>query len=309
MEIGVALSLGGYPEGDRFEPPKWEDLRGQARVAEQVGFDLVIGEDCLTQPFGDRTSEHWESMTVLAAIAEATSTIRIGHGVVNSPYRTPGLIAKCAETLDEISGGRFFLGIGAGNTPDADYQAFGIDADPRFSRFEEKIRIVADLLRTGTATFDGQYHRADDAQFGLRGPRASGPPIVIAAGGQKMMRLTAEIADGWNWWGGPHVTPADIEEPIARLEAACEEVGRDPQTLERTVDLYLPLVPGGVEYDPDRPLASDEETAEAILAFGELGVSEVRCYPHPFMPGVRRRAGRFEAIENMADVVGMVHDG
>lgn len=309
MDVGIALSFGGYPESGRFEPPTWKDLREQARAAEAVGFDLLIGEDCLSQPFGDRTSGHWESMTVLAALAEATSVIRIGHGVVNAPYRNPGLIAKSAETLDEISGGRFFLGIGAGNTPDADYRAFGVAADPRFSRFDETIRIVADLLRDGRTTFDGRYHRADDAQLLLRGPRDSGPPIVIAAGGPRMMRLAAEVADGWNWWGGPHATPDEFEDRMRALDVACEEVGRDPATLDRTLDLHLPLVPGGVEFDPDRPLPSDEETAEAILAFGELGVREVRCYPHPFLPGVRRASGRVELVEGMADLVAMVQAG
>lgn len=171
VDIGVALALGGIVGSDRMEPPTWESIRDQVVAAEQVGFDLVIAEDALTQPINDDVKvNHWESFAILGAAAAVTSTIRLGHGVVNAPYRNPGLTAKLAETLDEISGGRFFLGIGAGNTPDGDYAAFGIEADPRFSRFAETIEIIHDLLKEGSATLDGEYHRAEGAELLGRSP-------------------------------------------------------------------------------------------------------------------------------------------
>lgn len=309
MDIGIALALGGLFGSDRFEAPSWRSIRAQARAAEEVGFDLLIVEDALSQPHGDDgpISDHWESSTVLAAIAETTSRIRIGHGVVNAPYRNPGLLAKTIATLDEISGGRAFLGIGAGNTPDADYRSYGIDADPRYSRFEDTLEIVAGLLHDRQVDHEGRFHRAEARQY-LVGPRER-VPIVVAAGGPKMMRLAARLADGWNWWGSPHASPADLKPTIDGLERACEEVGRDPATLMRTLDLYLPVAPAGVEFDPDRQQPSEQETAEAILSFGELGVSEVRCYLHPAVPGARRREPRVGLVEGMAGVVERVHAG
>lgn len=307
MDIGLALALGGIPTGDRFQPPTWRSIRDQAVAAEAAGFDLVIAEDALSQPIPDGpVVDHWESMTVLGAVAAATSRIRLGHGVVNAPYRAPGLLAKSIETLDEISGGRVFLGIGAGNTPDADYRAFGIPASPRFSRFEETIRIVAQLLRGEVSDLDGTYHRTEGARLQIRGPQA-GPPIVVAGQGPRMLRLAAELADGWNWWIGPHGTPADLQPTLDGLEQACEEVGRDPATLRRTLDAYLPLAPAGLEFDPDRPAPSDEETAEAILAFAEVGIAEVRCYVHPHVAGSRELARRVGLVEELAGVVELVH--
>lgn len=306
MDIGVALALGGIVDSDRFEPPTWESIRDQVTTAEQVGFDLVIAEDALSQPIGDGVQvDHWESVSVLAAAATVTSTIRLGHGVLNAPYRNPGMTAKIAETLDEISGGRFFLGIGAGNTPDDDYRAFGIDADPRYSRFAETIEIVHGLLKEGSATYDGQHHRAEEARLLGRSPRAGDIPIIIAAGGPRMMRLTARFADAWNWWADTDATPDTLRPKIDELERACEQEERDPDTLARTLDLYLP--PGGPTDDGDLP--ADGQIADAILAFGELGISEVRCYLHPGMPGSRQVAPRVGLVEDMAAVVELVHAG
>ena len=306
MDIGVALALGGIVGSDRFEPPTWESIRNQVVAAEQVGFDLVIAEDALTQPLGDDVKvNHWESFAILGAAAAVTSRIRLGHGVINAPYRNPGLTAKIAETLDEVSGGRFFLGIGAGNTPDGDYRAFGIDADPRFSRFAETIEIIHALLKEGRATFDGEYHTAEDAELLGRSPHAGEIPIVIAAGGPRMMGLTARFADAWNWWGDMEATPETLMPKVDELERACEEAGRDPATLGRTLDLYLPV--GGVPEDGALP--DDHQTAERILSFGELGFTEVRCYLHPGMPGSRQVLPRVGLVESMGGVVELVHAG
>jgi alkanesulfonate monooxygenase SsuD/methylene tetrahydromethanopterin reductase-like flavin-dependent oxidoreductase (luciferase family) len=305
MRIGLAIELGGRP-GWLVEPPTYDDLRARAHLAEEVGFDLVMVDDQLSSPLEDVTVGGWSSVAVLAALAQATSRIDLGHSVVNAPYRHPGILAQIAATLDEISGGRFYLGIGAGNTPDADYESFGILADPRYSRFVETLQIVHDLLRTGTSTFDGTYHATNDAELPLRGPRKGDIPIIVAAGGPRMMRTAARLADGWNWWAMPFADPADMRPRIDELERACDEVGRDPATLDRSLDLYFPVAPVGWDRqaDGDPPPATAEQTAEALLAYGDLGVTEVRCY----LP--RRNlahADRLPAVEAMADVVRLLH--
>jgi alkanesulfonate monooxygenase SsuD/methylene tetrahydromethanopterin reductase-like flavin-dependent oxidoreductase (luciferase family) len=301
----LAIELGGRP-GWRVEPPTHDDVRARALLAEEVGFDLVMVEDQLSVPMDDVTVGSWESVVILAALAEATTKIDLGHSVVNAPYRRPGHLAEIAATLDEVSGGRFFLGIGAGNTPDADYHAFGIPADPRYSRFVETLQIVHDLLRTGTSTFEGTYHVTRGAELVQRGPREGDIPIIVAAGGPKMMRTAARLADGWNWWAVPFADPDDMRPRIDELERACEEVGRDPATLDRSLDLYFPVAPVGWDREDagDPPPATAEQTAEALLAYRDLGVSEVRCY----LP--RRNLAhddRLPAVEAMADVVELLH--
>ncbi len=307
MRIGLAIELTGKP-GWRIEPPSFDHVRSQGVLAERTGFDLVIVEDALSFPVDELTVGAWESVVVLGALAEATSTIRIGHGVVNAPYRSPGHLAKIAETLDEVSGGRYVLGLGSGNTPDADYHAFGIPADHRYSRFVEYLSIVHDLLRHGRAQFDGTYHTVRDAQLVLRGPRPAGPPIVVGAHGPKMLRATARFADEWNWWVAPFAAPEGLRPLVDELTRACEEVGRDPDTLGRSLDVYFPVAPPGwdPERDGDPPPVSDAAVAEALLAYGELGIREVRCY----LP--RRDVTpqqRLQAIEDMADVVAQVQQG
>ena len=304
IRLGLAIELTGRP-GWRVEPPDYGFVREQARTAERVGFDLVVVEDALSFPFDDITVGAWESVVVLGALAEATSTIRLGHSVINTPYRAPGHLAKIAETLDEVSGGRYELGVGAGNTPDADYRAFGIPAAPRYSRFVECLEIVHQMLHTGRADFDGRHHVAEGAELVLRGPRPAGPPIVVGAGGPKMMRAAARFGDGWNWWANPHTTPAHIAPLVDELTRACVEVGRDPDSIRRSLDLYFPVAPPGwdVEHDGAAPQASDDETVDALLAYATLGISEIRCYlPRPVSPSERLRS-----IEEMSGIVERVH--
>lgn len=307
MRIGLAIELTGRP-GWRIEPPSFDHVRSQGVLAERTGFDLLVIEDVLSMPLDDVTVGAWESVVVLSALAEATTTIRLGHGVVNAPYRSPGHLAKIAETLDEVSGGRYVLGLGSGNTPDADYHAYGIPADRRYSRFVEYLRIVHDLLRHGSAELDGRYHTVRGAQLVLRGPRPAGPPIVVGAQGPKMLRATAQLADEWNWWVPPFATPDQVRPLTEELTRACEEVGRDPDTLGRSLDVYFPVAPSGWERerDGDPPQVSDADVVESLLAYGELGIGEVRCY----LPrrGVTPQQ-RLEAIEDMADIVAQVQQG
>lgn len=156
----------------------WDGARAPA--AEGAGFDLVVFEDALLHPDDGGSLGVWESVSMVAAVAAITSRLGIGHAVLNSPYRQPALTAKIAATLDEIAGGRYTFGIGLGNTPD-DYPLFGMDADPRYSRFAEAIEIIHGLLRTGRTDFEGTYYRAPGAELVLAGPRPAALPIIIAA--------------------------------------------------------------------------------------------------------------------------------
>lgn len=281
MRIGLIIGLNGRPGVDA---PSWGGIREQVVTAEEVGFDLVVFEDGLLYEWGEEPHGLWESVSIAGAIAASTSRIEFGHSVINSPYRAPAMMAKIAATLDEISEGRYVFGLGAGNTND--YEAFGFPPDRRYSRFAEAVEIIHTMLKEGESTFSGEFYRTENARILLRGPRPSGPPIVIAAGGPKMLQLAARFGDGWNWWtGDPEGGHVALEELVQQLDSACLEAGRDPATLHRTLDVY------SIEADDIDPAA----TAEMLIGYGELGFTEVRCNLKPLATP--------DAIESMAEVV------
>ena len=251
----------------------------------------------LLYPHDDGNDGVWDPICMAGAIAASTSRIGIAHAVLNNPYRHPAITARIAGTLDEISGGRYSMGIGLGATPD-DYPRFGISADRRYSRFAESIEIISGLLRTGRVRFEGEFYSVPDGELVLRGPRADGPPIIIAAAKPKMLRLAARYADEWNWWAGDPADPGAMQDLVAELARACEEVRRDPASLARSVDLFSlgPPEPTGT--------ASAPAIAERILAWESLGFGEARINLR--VPGALSLS---EAVAAMAEVVALVQDG
>ncbi len=305
MRIGLITQLHGRPDGDT-PAPSWASISERAATAEAAGFDMFVFEDALLYRGEETTDGVWESVSIAAAVAATTGRIDLGQSVVNSPYRSPAMTAKIADTIDEISGGRFVLGIGAGNTADSDYEAFGFPTDRRYSRFAEAIQIIHGLLKNGQVDFEGEFYTARQAELVLRGPRQEGPPISVAAGGPKMLQLVAKYADAWNWWGFDETfeqLDKRLGPIIELLEQACEAEGRDLSTLGRTFDLYT-VVPEGFKangLDMERPITgTSEEIASHILTLGDLGFGEVRCDVFPKTA---------TAVEAMQPVVEIVHAG
>jgi len=305
MRIGLINQLHGRPSGST-PPPDWETISARAATTEEASFDLFVFEDALLYRWEEGSTDGvWESVSIAGALAATTSTMRIAHSVINSPYRSPAMMASIATTLDEISGGRYTLGIGAGNTFDSDYRAFGFPTDHRYARFAEAIHILHSLLRTGAIDFEGVFYSVEESELVLRGPSPNGPPINIAAGGPKMMSLVAKYADEWNWWGWDETgeqTRTRLHPIIQSLERALGEIGRDPSGLTRTFDLYS-VLPGGLAADHGQKnivTGESEEIAHSILELGELGFEEVRVDLWP---------RSIAAIEAMAPVVDLVHRG
>jgi alkanesulfonate monooxygenase SsuD/methylene tetrahydromethanopterin reductase-like flavin-dependent oxidoreductase (luciferase family) len=310
MRIGLITRLSGRPNGD-VPAPTWESISERATIAEAAGFDVFVLEDALLYRGEESTDGVWESMSIAAAVAATTHRIDLGQSVINSPYRSPAMTAKIADTIDEISGGRFVLGIGAGNTADSDYEAFGFPTDRRYSRFAEAIQIIHGLLKNGAVDFDGEFYTAKQAELVLRGPRPQGPPINIAAGGPKMMRLVARYADAWNWWNWDETidqTKERLKPIIESLERACEADDRDPSTLARTFDVFT-VVPEGFNrqggtvdgLDMKQPITGTSgQIADYILSLADLGFEEVRCEVYPKTTA---------AVEAMQPVVEAVHAG
>lgn len=292
MRIGVAVRMIEGPDSQGRPVPRWEHIRAQALAAETVGFDTIAIADAISE--GGRG--YWEGMTLAGALAAATTRIGIAHSVVNAPYRSPAVVARAADTLDEISDGRYTLGIGAGNTPD-DYVMFAMDADPRFGRFAEDLEVIVQLLRDGRADFQGTYTSAHADWWSPRGPRPHGPPVVVAAGGPKMVALTARVADGWNWWAGAGGSTDHLPPILEHLDRQAS--GRP---FQRSIDMY--------SFDPlglldDRPegvaTGSAEQMAEPIVRLADLGIDEVRI--DIWAPPDRLA----EATEAMTEVVALVH--
>ena len=164
MKVGVQL-----PEVEWV--PRWADIREMALAAEEIGLDSIwVGDHLLYRYPDDAGNETqpargpWEAWTQLAAVAAVTERIELGPLVAATSFHNPAMIAKKAATLDEISGGRLILGLGAGWN-ETEYRAYGFPFDHRVSRFEEAFTIIRVLLKDGRIDFAGDYYRLTDAEL------------------------------------------------------------------------------------------------------------------------------------------------
>jgi alkanesulfonate monooxygenase SsuD/methylene tetrahydromethanopterin reductase-like flavin-dependent oxidoreductase (luciferase family) len=209
--------------------------------------------------------------------------------VLCNSFRHPALLAKMATTADEVSGGRLILGVGAGwNEPE--YQAFGLPFDHRVDRFEEALQILGPLLHEGHVDFAGQYYQVRNCDIVPRGPRSEGPPLLVGSEGPRMLKLTAQYADLWNT--GYMGKPETMAEPLAKIEAACSEIGRDPATVGITalIGLWFPDLQAQQPRFLDHPLTGTvQEIAAAMRGYVELGVQHIMFQCEPYTPEARQR--------------------
>jgi len=271
--------------------PRFKDMLEIAQTAESVGFDGVWLADHFIIESEERgeTSGVWDAWTMLAALA-ATTSLMLGTFVACTGFRHPSVIAKMTESLDEISGGRFVLGLGAGwHKPE--YDRFGYPFDHRVSRFEDAIKIIAPLLREGRASHKGKFYQVQDAVNAPRGPlgTSGGAPILVGTTGPRMLGLTARYADAWNtvWHKG---VPSAAEE-IAKIDAACIDIGRDPDTIVKTAGSNIAM-PGYLGVRPDPITGETAQIAEAIVAFRDLGFRHYVAGLDPCTPKSVEQFGR-----------------
>lgn len=282
MKIGLMVILAN----DRVTNAKrsYESVRAVAQQAEADGFDSIWLADHLMYRYeGEATRGIWECWTMLAALAEATERVEIGTLVVCNSFRNPAILAKMATAVDEVSNGRLILGVGAGWN-DPEYRAFGLPTDHRVDRFEEALQILRPMLREGRVDFAGKYYQAQDCEDLPRGPRPQGPPLMVGSSeGQRMLKLTVQYADQWNtgYMGKPDTMAA----PIARLDAACIEAGRDRKTISLTALLGV-WFPDLLDRKPpfeNYLTGTPQEMAEAMRGYAELGVVDhimLQCAPY-----------------------------
>lgn len=270
MKIGINLDISeGSFDG---RTPTFKDLQAMAQAAEHNGLDSLWLADHLIYRFpGQDESAPWEAFTMLSALAPVTTQIELGSIVACTSFRPPALLAKMADALDEISSGRFILGLGAG-WYQPEYEAFGYPFDHLASRFEEALQIIVPLLREGHVDFQGTYYSVSNCVLRPRGPSKGGPHILIGARRPRMLQLVARYADSWNTaW---HTDAAIVKERYEELRAACAEVGRDPATI--TLNAGIIVRPGSGEGTEERAITgSPEEIARQLHAFAGVGVGHL----------------------------------
>jgi probable F420-dependent oxidoreductase len=288
MKIGLLIYLANDRENNRKRP--YSTIREIACQAETDGFDSVwLADHLLYRDPGEPTRGIWESWTILAALAEATRRVELGTLVLCNSFRNPAVLAKMATAADEVSAGRLILGIGAGwNEPE--YQAFGMPFDHRVGRLEEALQILRPLLRDGHVDFTGQYYQARNCDDAPRGPRPEGPPLMVGGEGPRLLRLAAQHADLWNT--GYMGQPETMAGPLARIEAACRQAGRDPATLGVTalIGLWFPDLQADQPGFFDKPLTGTvPQIAAAMRGYADLGVRHIMFQCVPYTPEARRR--------------------
>ncbi len=280
MRIGYVL-----PMGDDTRPgtaASTAEIISLARDVEAAGFDSVWTYDHLLvqEDEGAERLGTWEAWTLLAAIAAVTERATLGVLVTGTGFREPGLLAKMAHTVADISAGRLVLGVGAG-WHEPEYRAFGYPFDHKVDRFAEAIAIIEDMVRKGRSTFSGAYYRTEDALMLPPAPERDPIPILIGGRGPRMLGLIARHADIWNtaWFGLPG--PSFIEQQ-QRMLAACAAQQRDPATLEVSVGVYIKADDAA----EDAPGLAPTVTAlrDAFAAWQEAGVAEVLCWMDPITP-------------------------
>ncbi|TAM55440.1 MAG: LLM class flavin-dependent oxidoreductase [Chloroflexota bacterium] len=282
LKIGLQL-----PEAER--EVRWSELLELARAAEDLGYDsLWVGDHLLYRDADGTNRGPWEAWSLLAALAAVTHRVELGPLVAATSFREPALLAKEAATIDEISGGRLILGLGAGWN-EVEYRAYGFPYDHRVSRFAEAFTIIRTLLREGAIDVAGDFYTARDCVLVPRGPRPEGPPLMVGSIGARMLAITAPHVQAWNawhdWFGN---TPEGLVPILGQVDAAVAAAGREPASVERTATVLVRLPGGTTRYrDPSSgreapPVAgSPEEIAERLLAYAALGVSHLQLVLEP----------------------------
>jgi probable F420-dependent oxidoreductase len=287
LRVGIQL-----PEVERAV--RWPEYATIARVAEDVGFDSVwVGDHYLYRDDGRPERGPWEAWTSLAALASITERVSLGPLVACLGFHDPAVLAKMAATVDEVSGGRLILGVGAGwNEPE--FRAFGMPFDHRVARFEESYGIVRRLLSGERVTYHGTYEHVDDAVL-LPAP-ARPPKLMVGSSGERMLAIALPTVDVWNTWFDGYGNSLDGYAALRdRIDAACVAAGRDPREVERSVCTLVVLDGGAGERALPEGMwpvgGSMREVSAHLDALAELGVAEVIVVADPITEASVRALG------------------
>jgi probable F420-dependent oxidoreductase len=264
MRIGIQL-----PEVER--DVRWPEYAAMALAAEECGFDSIWLGDHLLYDAPERGP--WEAWTLLSALAAVTERVKLGPLVTCAGFRPPGVLAKMAATVDEVSGGRLVLGLGAGWN-EREFVAYGIPLDSRVSRFEEAFAIVRGLLAGERVTLHGRFHSAEDAVLLPRPARQV--PLMIGSNGPRMLAAALPHVSSWNTWYVDYGNTAEGFAALnARISEAAERAGRDPAEIERSACAHVVLDPANPERKLEVPPIDGADVAARVRELGEAGADEV----------------------------------
>ena len=293
LSVGVQL-----PEVER--DVRWPEVVAMAHAAEEVGFDSIwLGDHLLYRGDGRPERGPWDSWTMLAALAASTERVRLGPLVACSAFHPPGMLARMATTIDEVSGGRFVLGIGAGWNK-TEFDAFGIAFAERASRFEEAFEIVRRLLGGERVTFEGRFSRVEGAVL-LPEPRRR-VPLMVGSNGDRVLRAALPHVDAWNtWYADFGNTPEGFAALNDRVTRLAREVGRPADEVARSACVFVVLDPNAGERPVDEGLVplegSPDRIADGLLGVSEAGADEVILVLSPISEG---------SIRSMGDVLSLL---
>jgi probable F420-dependent oxidoreductase len=243
VRLGLALPQYDYSIAGE-SPLQWSSVLAYARAAESAGYDSLWVSDHLfldVAKYGGPPDRHgvFDPIVLLAALASQVPGPRLGTLVLCEALRPASVLAKSLASLDRVCDGRLDVGVGAG-WYEPEYEAIGMaipSPGERLARLRDAVAVLRGLLGGGPCTYDGRFHRAYDARAQPSALQRPTPPIVVGGKGDRLLRLVAELADGWNtcWvW-----TPDAYRERLEVLTRACDTVGRDPASVRRSLGLYV----------------------------------------------------------------------
>jgi alkanesulfonate monooxygenase SsuD/methylene tetrahydromethanopterin reductase-like flavin-dependent oxidoreductase (luciferase family) len=283
VRVGVQL-----PEVER--EVRWPELAAMARTAEECGFDSIwVGDHLLYRGDGRPERGPWDCWTTLAGLAVVTERVELGPLVACTAFHPPGILARQAAAVDELSGGRLVAAFGSGWNQE-EFRAFGLPFDRHVSRFEEAFTIIRRLLAGERVTFAGAFHSVDDAL--LLPPPARRPKLMIGANAPRMLSIALPHVDAWNTWFTHYGNTAEgFAQHHAMVSAAAERAGRDPAGLERSACVLVEVDGAGerprdVEAVPVTALAGHLSALaaagadEAILVLDPITQESIRAVAH-----------------------------
>jgi len=264
MPLRVGIQL---PEVER--EVRWPEVRAIALAVEESGFDSAwLGDHLLYRGNSGPQRGPWDVWTQLAALAAITSRVRLGPLVAATAFHAPGILARAAASVDEVSGGRLVLGIGAGWN-ETEFRAFGFPFDRRVSRFAESFEVVRRLLAGDEVSFSGAFVSVEGAVLLPRPARRV--PLMIGANGERILSIALSHADAWNTWYSPYGnTVAGFREANEKVSAICERIERDPRAIARSACVLVAIDGGAGERTHDVPPV---EPAALATHLGELAAA------------------------------------
>jgi probable F420-dependent oxidoreductase len=253
---------------------RWPEVAAIARTAEESGFESIWAGDHMLYRGGRRPERGpWDVWTQLAALAVVTSRVRLGPLVAATAFHAPGVIARMAASIDEISGGRFVLGLGAGWN-ETEFRAFGFPFDRAVSRFEESFEIIRRLLAGERVTFKGEFHTVENAVL-LPPPRRD-VPVMLGSNGARMLGIALPHVNAWNTWFSSYGNTVDgFANLRADIDSACVKAGRDPAELTHSVCVLVSVGDRAGERPQDVPPVVAKNLVSHLRELAEAGADEV----------------------------------